>query len=248
VSDILASVLKSEPNWDRLPKDTPAALCRVLRRCLRKDRNRRLQTAGDLRIEIEEAGGEPEPAELVSAPAGLRRREVLAWIATAACVAVAGAIGVVHFREKPPPSDVTRFEILWPENTTDGNAFALSPDGRTLAFSAVGRDGRTQIWLRRLDSLEARVLKGTEGVGTPIFWSPDSRSLIFSGPPPLAALMRIDLAGGSARPLCPFHGRPADWHMDARQYDSLSWRIRIGAGAGGRRDMLDNRRPRRKTW
>ncbi len=203
MSDILASVLKSEPDWDRLPKDTPAAIRRVVGRCLRKDRNRRLQTAGDLRIEIEEAGGEPEQAEPVAAPAGLHRREVLAWMAAGTCAAVAGAIGVLHFREKPPPADVTRFEILYPENTTDGNAFALSPDGRTLAFSAVGKDGRTQIWLRPLDSLEARVLKGTEGVGTPIFWSPDSRSLMFSGPPPLAALMRIDLAGGSARPLCP---------------------------------------------
>jgi serine/threonine protein kinase/Tol biopolymer transport system component len=208
VSDILASVLKSEPNWDHLPKDTPAAIRRVLRRCLRKDRNRRLQTAGDARIEIEEAGAEPEEAKHVSAPAGLQRREVLAWIAAGTCAAAASAIGVLHFREKPPPADVTRFEILWPENTTDGNSFALSPDGRTLAFSAVGKDGRTQIWLRPMDSSEARMLNGTEGVGTPIFWSPDSRSLMFSGPPPLAALMRIDLAGGSARALCPTTAGP----------------------------------------
>jgi serine/threonine protein kinase len=63
VSDILASVLKSEPDWDRLPKNATAAIRRVLRRCLRKDQNRRLQTAGDLRIQIEEAGAEPEDLE-----------------------------------------------------------------------------------------------------------------------------------------------------------------------------------------
>jgi serine/threonine protein kinase len=66
VSETLASVLKSEPDWDDLPQNRPAAVRRLLRRCLNKDRNHRTQSAGDARIEIEEAGG--EEAERPAAP------------------------------------------------------------------------------------------------------------------------------------------------------------------------------------
>src|SRR2546425_4391510 len=55
VSDILAAVLRIEPDWTRLPKDTATAIRRLLRRCLQKDRNRRLQTAIDIQIELEDA-------------------------------------------------------------------------------------------------------------------------------------------------------------------------------------------------
>src|SRR5262245_51001525 len=68
VSDILAAVLKSEPDFGRLPANTPPEIRRLLQRCLRKDRKQRLQTAGDARIEIEEALAEAKPQEVTAAP------------------------------------------------------------------------------------------------------------------------------------------------------------------------------------
>jgi serine/threonine protein kinase len=58
VAEILAAVLKSEPDWSRLSPDTPSSIRRLLRRCLQKDRSARLQSAGDARIEIDEARSE----------------------------------------------------------------------------------------------------------------------------------------------------------------------------------------------
>jgi len=75
---------------------------------------------------------------------------------------------------------------------------ALSPDGRMLVFAATGADGKDFLYLRPLDSLESRVLPGTEGAAFP-FWSPDSRSIGFFAQ---RKLKRIDVAGGSAVTLC----------------------------------------------
>lgn len=75
---------------------------------------------------------------------------------------------------------------------------AISPDGRMLAFVATGADGNDLLYLRPLDSLESRVLSGTEGAALP-FWSPDSRSIGFFAQ---AKLKRIDVAGGTLVTLC----------------------------------------------
>ena len=70
---------------------------------------------------------------------------------------------------------------------------ALSPDGRKLAFRASGKGGaRSSLWVRALDSLEARPLPGTEGANFP-FWSPDSRFLAFSAG---GNLKKIEASGG----------------------------------------------------
>ncbi|HYR43446.1 MAG TPA: hypothetical protein VER98_10505 [Terriglobia bacterium] len=78
VAEILAAVLKAEPDWNRLPADTPPGIRRLLWRFLRKDRNRRLDTAVAARIEIEEAGTEPGAEPVTS-----RNRERLAWLVAA---------------------------------------------------------------------------------------------------------------------------------------------------------------------
>jgi Tol biopolymer transport system component len=56
------------------------------------------------------------------------------------------------------------------------NAQAVSPDGRQIVFTASGAAGTQQLWIRRLDSLHATTLTGTDGAGQP-FWSPDSQSV-----------------------------------------------------------------------
>src|SRR5262249_34080337 len=74
---------------------------------------------------------------------------------------------------------------------------AISPDGTRIAFVA-NRDGRTSIWIRALDKLEATELPGTEGGYFP-FWSPDGRFLGFSAN---GKLWRMDRKDGSLIAIC----------------------------------------------
>src|SRR3989454_1486937 len=134
MGEILGGVFKAEPDWRRPPAETPAAIRRLLRRCLQKERNQRLQWIGDARIEIEDALSTP-PAEAV--PRAVRtRRTLLPWIVAAITTLVFAPIAILHIREKPtaePPE--MRLEITTP-STSAPLEFALSPDGRYLVFVA----------------------------------------------------------------------------------------------------------------
>lgn len=216
---VIAAILTAEPPV-LADAAFPAGLGRVLRRCLAKDTEERWQSARDLKAALEWiAAGEtaawapqpaaPPPATAAARPAGsfrIRRFTGAAsdnlgrrnWMALGAFVGVALAalipVAVPHWRDwrEPAPSrPVTRFTVAAPGG---GNItrLRLSPDGRSLAFVAGGR-----IHIRSFDSLEARVLEGTEGAGSP-FWSPDGRSLAF---PAAGKLKVIDIAGGIPRVL-----------------------------------------------
>ena len=206
LSMTLANVLKSEPDWKALPLDTPAALRRVLVRCLKKNPRDRLQAIGDARIDISEllSGTLDATATLprMSSSMPLWRR-TLPW--ALAGVLLAGLMGVsfVRFGEAPPvaPAEV-RTEIVTP-TTTDAVSFALSPDGRQLVFVASG-DGPSRLWLRSLSATTAQPLAGTEGAASP-FWSPDSRSIAFYAE---GSLKRLDLSGGAPRILASAGGAP----------------------------------------
>ena len=79
-------------------------------------------------------------------------------------VSVASTLAFVQFREKPSSAEVVRFQISLPHQTSFTFAVPhVSPDGRRLAFLSGGADGRNQVWIRSLDSLESRPLAGTEG-------------------------------------------------------------------------------------
>ncbi len=89
-----------------------------------------------------------------------------------------------------------------PANTTLPflGTFAVSPDGRQLAFAAKGSDGVLRLWVRALSSLQARPLPGSESsVNDPFFWSPDSRFIAFDAD---GKLKKIDVSGGEAQTLC----------------------------------------------
>ena len=105
----------------------------------------------------------------------------------------------------PPTPEIIRFQVLPPEKLSFAYAAppAISPDGRFLAFTA-NTDGSAsgQIWLRSLDTLEARALPGTENTAGALFWSPDSRSLAFSTVPPPFRLKRVEISGGPPQSLC----------------------------------------------
>jgi hypothetical protein len=201
ISDTLASVLKTDPDWRALPPATPPSIRRLLRRCLERDRKRRLPDIGVARLEIDEAAAAPEPA---SAPP-VARGNPRWWIAAVAALSLAlAAISAIHFRESPPQPVTVRFQILAQKGALFGNdPPVVSPDGRRIAFIDAGAS-RGFVWVRSLDSLESHALPGTQGASDP-FWSPDSRFPgFFAG----GQIKKIDVSGGPPQTLFPI---PADY-------------------------------------
>jgi hypothetical protein len=126
-----------------------------------------------------------------TAPAGSARW--IPWAVAAVGVAAAIAIAVIHFTEQPARPESARFQIQAPEGHAFDIYLALSPDGRRLAFTARDQRGVVQLWVRDIESLQARVLPGAEGAWSP-FWSPDGRYLAFGVD---QLLKKIDLTGGA---------------------------------------------------
>jgi hypothetical protein len=193
ISDTLAAVLRAEVDLNLLPRDTPASIRTLLRRCLTKDRRQRLQAIGDARIAIEECSADPAGASVLETGifvAGHRLRERLAWGgAVLLLVSALTVLGVLYFRQTPVEMPEIQFHIMTPP-TSDPDSLAISPDGRLLAFVA-SAEGKQRLWLRPLDKITAQPLDGTEDATLP-FWSPDSRSIGFCAD---LKLKRIDIAG-----------------------------------------------------
>ena len=163
VSDTLANVLKADPDWSRMPEDTPSQIRTLLRRSLEKDRKRRLSDIADARLEIEDASGMPTLKAHLSAPA---RFHMPFWwkVLPIGTMMVGLAAGYSAWMLRPisPPS-VTRFVDVAAEGIVLPNpnfsAIALAPDGESAAFLA-----DTRVFLRKFDRLVPdRFLKRVTG-------------------------------------------------------------------------------------
>jgi eukaryotic-like serine/threonine-protein kinase len=187
-SDTLAAVLKEQPDFNRVP----GGVQKLLERCLEKDPKRRLRDIADAIPLLEEAPSAP-PA----------RHPWLAWSAAGAVLAAALALSFIHFRQTPSAPESVRFQITLPENMkfTMGGAFAVSPDGRRLVFAAIGPDHVPRLWLRNLNSLDLNPLQGakTSVTDPTVFWSPDSRFVVFRAE---QRLEKIDVSAGLTQTLC----------------------------------------------
>jgi serine/threonine protein kinase/Tol biopolymer transport system component len=194
-SDILATVLKLDPDWGALPASTPASIRKLIRRCLTKDRKQRLQAIGEARIVLEN----PAAEAAVVAPLLAQRASrfgIVPWIAAALFAALAG-VALWAPWHRPPEARMVATTILPPEGvafdlSNSRNPPAVSPDGRRLVFGARSADGRVQLWVRSLNSRTSQPLAGTESARF-AFWSPDSKSIgFFAG----GKLKTMDAAGG----------------------------------------------------
>ena len=195
VTDVLASVVRKDPDLKRVP----AKVRPLLEHCLAKDPRKRLRDAGDAMLLLETT-----PAIVTRALSS--RQWILAAIAGVLAIALAW-VSFTHFRESAPTAATTRFLIMYPAGTSPigTGVFAISPDGRQVAFGAFGSDGVARIWLRPIDQVRARALPGAEinRNSLALFWSPDSGWLAYWAD---QKLKRIAIAGGPAQTIADVEG------------------------------------------
>jgi serine/threonine protein kinase len=217
VTDTLAAVIRAEPDWTQLPAAMPIRVRVLLQRCLQKDPKQRLQCVGDARIALEEAiAGTSEPAVAMKISSS-HWRQVIPWTLVAVSAAAFVVFAWLHRAQLRPsgPAEAVRLQIPLPVKPPLRltGLFALSPDGRQLGFVGTSSDGVPRIWIRALSSLAMRPLAGTEGVGSLLIWSPDSRFVAFDSG---GKLQKIDTTGGPAQTLCVLTktGVGGSWNKD----------------------------------
>ena len=181
-AESLGAIIHKEPDWNALPEGVPPNVRLLLHRCLQKDRSRRLQDIGDARVELDDtlSGSTQIWTSGVSLPAPVVRSKwrsiwVLATIATlmfligfgVAYALLAGEQPAIVKASVPRPADT----MFLPVGDLAGPV-TVSHNGRMLAFTATGDDGRQHLWVRSLAATTARVLPGTQDAAFP-FWSHD---------------------------------------------------------------------------
>jgi eukaryotic-like serine/threonine-protein kinase len=241
VSDILASVLKVDPDWSRLPANTPPAIRKLLRRCLTKDRKQRLQAIGEARIVIEEAGEEPSEGKPGATTAHAAKQPKIAWALAALMTVTAAAALWMWLRPKAPePRGVVQLTaIVPPIDTTAPFRLVVSRDGSRMAF--VGGP-QSQIYVRRMDQLEARPIPGTEGGVAFLSFSPDGQWISFCRQGIPGKLEKVALTGGAPQVLADIHpigtAPTQDWGWDDNiLYSDNGVLMRVSA-AGGKPETL----------
>jgi eukaryotic-like serine/threonine-protein kinase len=207
VSHVMAAVLKSEPDWGALPADTPASVRRLLQRCLEKDRRRRLDSAADARLEIDDA------SELAAVTGRVSRRTAASWSAVALGFLAGGLLTSAAFGlRRPAGADggraPTYAEIEVPSGYVLGEDDTLvtlplhtpmvfTPDGHALIIQAA-RDRKPQLFVRSLSNRDALPLAGTEGARAP-FVSPDGKWVGFFSK---SELRKVPIEGGEPTTVC----------------------------------------------
>jgi serine/threonine-protein kinase len=196
-TEIIAAVLERQPDWAKLPRDTPESLRRLLSRCLEKNPNRRLRDAGDACMELAEAASGPE--QVRQEPRLLTRRTVITTLVGAAAGTLATGIFSVRHWHGASTRTLTRFSVPIPEANYIFAGWmgllSIAPDGSRIAFIAQPEPGSPMtLYLRLLRDLESKHFQDIRTGGS--FFSPDSRWLgYFNATQP--SMRKMLLAGGA---------------------------------------------------
>ena len=233
-ASVIGAILKDTPASisTRQPL-APRALNDVVERCLAKDPDERWQSIADVGRILQDIASNQKADTAQRAPPRGASKERIAWIAMTVLMSIALAYVTVGRRPVVQTGDLVRLSVNPPERlmfaahinaTVPTPQFAVSPDGRSIAFVAASPAHRPTIWLRSLDDIDARVLPGTEDASEP-FWSPDSRWLAFFDGQ--GRLRKVAGAGGPAQTITDsaFDPRGGSWGADDT--------ILFGTGYGG---------------
>jgi serine/threonine protein kinase/Tol biopolymer transport system component len=236
VSDIIAHILKTEPDWNAFPAATPTRVRALLQRCLTKDPKQRLRDIGEARIVLESPADVPPAAAEAAAPV---RRGIPVGVMVAIVCAVALVAAAAAWMLKPSrvTESLRTLDLVADRIDSDWrSAPQLSPDGSRIAYSS-----REKIWVRDLDRLEARAVADVEGT-TSTFWSPDGTQLGYGT---LQKLWRVPAAGGTPIAISDIPGTAeilgGAWGEDGNIVIAV-WRgglYRISATSGATTSLLE---------
>ncbi|MCZ6876783.1 MAG: protein kinase, partial [Acidobacteria bacterium] len=248
IAETIAAVLKSEPEWGKLPINTPWRIKELLDDSLQKEANDRLHDIADVRIQIKKALKEPVTASPTDV-AGATQPGQQRWALTVGLVVlgavVAGLAVWLLIQPSSPEQSLNRL-LIRPSPPAvlaccNANEVAISPDGRQLVYMAVGEGGR-QLYLRSLGDFLDRPIPGTANPSGMVFFSPDGKSIVFFTSD---KLKKTSLAEGSPITLCnaplTLVNRSGDWFEDTIVFsatlESGQGLYRVSAN-GGEPEML----------
>jgi serine/threonine protein kinase len=226
-ASVIGAILERDPpslldvQSERAPEPqreiVPTLLAQIVTRCLAKHPNERWQTARDLAQALKWVGRDGSgPAATISPPR--RRGWRLAWLTAGVLFAMASltalAVTIMSSRRATTDARAIRLVVSPPPNESFSESpasWALSPDGHAVAFTATSSGQRDRVlWIRSLDSLDARPIPGTLGASQ-LFWSADSRYVAFiSG----SSLKRVDVTGGLVQIFAPASAQSGTWNQD----------------------------------
>jgi Tol biopolymer transport system component len=202
--ETMTAILNEEPpDLSVSLQPVPPALDRIVRRCLEKSPSARFQSTRDLAFALEglstQSGSDSRlPPQIPASPVTRWSTRVLASAAVVLFVATAG---LTYRQWRSAPAPVVAFTMAGRAGSVL-QGFALSPDGRAVAFVAARPGQQPTVFVRPLDSVEAVLLAGTEGARNP-FWSPDGRSIGFFAD---RMLKTVPATGGPVRVVCAADG------------------------------------------
>ena len=220
-TDLIAKILERDPEWNELPPQTPATIRLLLRRCLAKDRNKRLRDIGDARIEIEHAIADPASSPLhlgvAAPPSRSSLRRMVVWPALAALVAVAIYSGW-RMGQRAMPQDGGSLGSKFTKLTDFAgveSAPSLSPDGKMVAYVARESDDQDIFSLRVGGLNPINLTKDcTKDDFQPAF-SPDGTRIVFRSDRDGGGLFLMGATGESPRRLTDF-GFDPKWSPDGQ--------------------------------
>ena len=206
ISETLAAVLLKEPDWDALPEDTPAAIGKLLSRCLQKEPRRRLQAIGEARIALDEYKENSDASILMTAPllpAEPTWKRYLPWgvaagLGLVALVSLVGWLTSSGGGDNAPVRLRVQLDAKAEIFTGRGAGAVLSPDGKRIAYVATSEGGERQLYVRSLDQLDGTSLSGTREAIDP-FFSPDGQWISFFTE---TELKKVSVFGGAPLKLC----------------------------------------------